>query len=79
MESVGECLILAIKYPVIFYCLQSLFCVRDILVRIRIRGSLPCLWPMDPDPAILVLDFQDANKKLVFCLFLIEGTSTSFF
>ena len=24
----------------------------------------PCLWPMDPDPAIFVLDLQDANKKL---------------
>jgi hypothetical protein len=39
--------------------------IRDILVRIRIHGSGdPCLWPMDPDPAIFVLDLQDANKNL---------------
>jgi hypothetical protein len=25
----------------------------------------PCLRPMDPDPAIFVLDLQDANKKLL--------------
>jgi hypothetical protein len=40
---------------------------------------------MDPDPAIFVPDFQDANKKLVvFKVFLLitvlfEGTFTSFF
>jgi hypothetical protein len=37
----------------------------------------------DPDPAILVIDLQDANKKLIFlksfCLLLFEGTFTSFF
>jgi hypothetical protein len=37
----------------------------------------------DPDPAIFVPDFQDANKKLIkkknFCLLLFEGTFTSFF
>jgi hypothetical protein len=38
---------------------------------------------MDPDPAIFVIDLQDANKKLifkkkVFCLLLFEGTYTSF-
>ncbi len=26
----------------------------------------PCLWLMDPDPPIFVIDFQDANKKLIF-------------
>ncbi len=28
----------------------------------------PCLWPMDPDPdpAIFVIDLQDASKKLIF-------------
>jgi hypothetical protein len=25
----------------------------------------PCLRPMDPDPAIFVIDLQDANKKLI--------------
>jgi hypothetical protein len=38
---------------------------------------------MDPDPAIFVIDLQDANKKLIFnkkffCLLLFEGTFTSF-
>jgi hypothetical protein len=37
----------------------------------------------DPDPAIFVVDLQDANKKLryllkVFCFLLFEGTFTSF-
>jgi hypothetical protein len=34
---------------------------------------------MDPDPAIFVIDLQDANKKQLFCLLLFEGTFTSFF
>jgi hypothetical protein len=39
---------------------------------------------MDPDPAIFVIDLQDANKKLIclkqfFCLLLFEDTFTSFF
>jgi hypothetical protein len=36
----------------------------------------------DWDPAIFVIDLQDANKKLIyknFCLLLFEGTFTSFF
>jgi hypothetical protein len=38
--------------------------IHDILVWIRIRGSAdPCLRLMDPDPAIFVIDLQDANKK----------------
>jgi hypothetical protein len=33
---------------------------------------------MDPDPAVIVIDLQDANKKLIllkqfFCLLLFEG------
>ncbi len=46
----------------------------------------PCLWLMDPDPdpAIFVIDLQDASKKLIFelnffCLLLFEATFTSFF
>jgi hypothetical protein len=57
-----------------FAVLQS----RDILVRIRIRGSALT----DPDPPIFVRDTQDGNKilfKKFFCLLLFEGTSTSFF
>ncbi len=47
-----------------------------------------CLWQMDPDadpdPAIFIIDLQDANKKLIFlkhffCILLLEGTFTSFF
>ncbi len=26
----------------------------------------PCLWLMDPDPAIFVIDLQDADRKLIF-------------
>jgi hypothetical protein len=32
-----------------------------------------------PGPAIFVIDLQDVNKKLVFCLLLFEGKFTSFF
>jgi hypothetical protein len=47
--------------------------IRNMLVRIRIRsrGSLPLgLWLMDPaaDPAIFVIDLQDANKNYFFLL-----------
>jgi hypothetical protein len=37
---------------------------------------------MDLDPAIFVIDLQDANKKRIkkkICLLLFEGTFTSFF
>jgi hypothetical protein len=38
---------------------------------------------VDPDPAIYVIDLQDASKKLIqqnfFCLLLFERTFTSFF
>jgi len=39
---------------------------------------------MDPDPAIFVIDLQDASKKLIclhnfFCLLHFEATFTSFF
>jgi hypothetical protein len=38
----------------------------------------------DPDPAIFIIDLQDANKKLIFkkdfyCILLFEGTFISFF
>jgi hypothetical protein len=36
----------------------------------------------DQDPAIFVIDLQNANKKqkkMFFCLLLFEGTFTSFF
>jgi hypothetical protein len=38
---------------------------------------------VDVDPAIFVSDLEDVNKKFLkkifFCLFLFEGTVTSFF
>jgi hypothetical protein len=48
-------------------------------VWIRIRG--PCLRLMDANPAIFVIDLQDANRKLVnkknfFCLLFFEGAFT---
>jgi hypothetical protein len=35
----------------------------------------------DPDPAIFIIDLQDAKKKIekFFCILLFEGTFTSFF
>ncbi len=56
------------------------------MIWIWIRGSMlltNCPDPdADPDPAIFIIDLQDANKKLVekkfFCLLLFEGTFTSF-
>jgi hypothetical protein len=38
--------------------------------RIRILGSVHLITEPDPDPALLVNDFQDANKKLVSFLFV---------
>jgi hypothetical protein len=47
--------------------LRTVFRIHYILVWIRIPGSAdPCLWLMDPDPAIFVTDLQGANKKLIF-------------
>jgi hypothetical protein len=39
---------------------------------------------VDPDPAIFIIDLQEANKKLIFVmkffrLLLFKGTSTSIF
>ncbi len=56
----------------------------DIKNSVVIRGIFygsgsadPCLWPMNPDPAIFVLDLQDANKKLFFsAYYFFEGTFT---
>jgi hypothetical protein len=39
---------------------------------------------MDPDPAVFIIDLQDANKKIkkrqkeFFCILLFEGTFISF-
>ena len=72
--------------------LKAVLRIHDILVWIRIRGSMPLtnspgsrswIQILDPAPAIFVIDLQDANKKLIFifyfiCLLLFEDTFTSF-
>ncbi len=62
------------------YVLQAVLQIHVILVWIRADS---CLWQKDPDPAIFVIDLQDANKNLIlkkfFCLLLFECTLTSFF
>jgi hypothetical protein len=71
----------------IFVCFVPVFRIYDILVCIRIRGSMPLIngSGFGSDPAIFVIDLQDVNKKLIrdkkkfFCLFLFESTFTSFF
>ncbi len=58
---------LQFKKPDIFVLIYR--SVHDILV-----------WIRNPDPAIFVIDLQDANKKTFFsCLLLFEGTFKSFF
>jgi hypothetical protein len=67
--------------PVQFFTgLLSVLRIRDILLRIRINGSVPLTNDPDPtsdpaptsnpapDPAIFVIDLYDANKKLFFPL-----------
>ncbi len=43
----------------------------------------PCLWLLDPDPSLFIIDIQEANKKInlkkFVCILLFEGTFTSFF
>ncbi len=48
------------------------FRIRDILVRIRIRGS-PYVWLTDPtpDPGLFVSDLQDTYSKNFFRVFLL--------
>ncbi len=50
----------------------------------RIHASDSWIRILDPDPAIFVIDLQDASKKLFFqynffCLLLFEAKFTSFF
>jgi|LakMenE01Jun11ns_1017448.scaffolds.fasta_scaffold8157340_1 hypothetical protein len=48
--------------------LKAVFRIRDILVRIRIRGSVHLTNGSDLDPALFVSDLQDATK--IFLRFL---------
>ncbi len=50
-------------------CCPFLQCCRSMTFWCGSGSGGPCLWPVDPDPAIFVIDLQDANKKLIF-LFL---------
>jgi len=40
---------------------EAVLRIQDILVRIRIRGSM--LWLMDQDAAFFVIDLTDAKKN----------------
>jgi hypothetical protein len=54
------CFMIIVKYR---YVLYPVLRIHDILgwIRIRIRGSMSLT-----DPAIFVMDLQDASKKLIF-------------
>jgi hypothetical protein len=75
---------LILSGDILFFCLVAVLRIRDMLVRIRIRGSVPLT--KDPDPAIFVSDLsaifvsdlQDGNKKIIFCLLLFEVIFTLF-
>jgi hypothetical protein len=62
------------------HALQQVLRIRDNLVRIRIRGSVPLI---TYDPGIFVSDIQEGDKNYIFCKFfyllLFEGALTSFF
>jgi hypothetical protein len=51
--------------------------IHEILVRIRIRGSIALTNGSGSRSCFFVSDLQDVKK--VFCLLLFEGTFTSFF
>jgi hypothetical protein len=51
-------------------------CVRSAIFLVSISVADPWHFGVDPDPAIFVIDLQDApkKKKKEFCLLLFEGT-----
>jgi hypothetical protein len=50
--------------PYRFTLLTTVLRIHDILVLIRIRGSMALTNPdSDPEPAIFIIDLQDANKN----------------
>ncbi len=70
--------------------MHAVLWIRDILIWIRVRGSLPLTYGSEsgsgdpaPDPALFVSDLQDANLKIFFSNFFgllrFEGTFTSVF
>ncbi len=44
---------------------KAVLWIRDILVQVRRSVHLTMTTDPDPDPAIFILDLQDANKKLL--------------
>jgi hypothetical protein len=57
--------------------IKVVFWIRDILVQIRIRGSVTLTNGSGSCYFFFVSDLQDAIY-LFFCLFLLEGTGTTF-
>jgi hypothetical protein len=55
---------------------KPVFRIHEILVWIRIRGSMPMIYGSGSGFAFFVIDLQDASKKH---LLFFEGTSTLFF
>jgi hypothetical protein len=53
-----------------------MFRIRDVLIRIRIRGSLPFDYRAHPVPAsaLFFRDFQVANKKFLLITYRRYGT-----
>ncbi len=52
--------------------------IREFLRRVRILGSVH--WLTDPDPALFVIGFQNANKIRFFAYYLLNvGTFTPVF
>ncbi len=60
----------------IYLLFLSVFQIPDILIRIRILGSVH--WITDSDPALFVSGFQDANKNNFFCKFFAYYLGTTF-
>ncbi len=49
-----------------FFFLSFLQCSGSMTFWGGSGSADPCLWLMDPDPAIFVTDLQDASKKFIF-------------
>ncbi len=72
-----------------FFRIRSVILIKEMTCcqqcsRSRSGSKDPCLWLMDPDPAIFVIGIQDDNTKPIFFesfsgLLLFEGTFTTFF
>jgi hypothetical protein len=45
------------------YLEVAVFPICDILTRIRIRGSVPLVYGLEPHPALFFSGFQDSNIK----------------